>query len=150
MRTFGLVLLFILIAITGLFMIATLASPHDMSLMSRFIPVILISMLSIVIAYASVFLIIPFAIWLGTQSARELKNNGSETYGIIHKAWYSRQKSKADVWSIQAKYLVNNKLYYTSTKQNPNKTLFVGDTVTIIYSKSTPQMSEILELIQEY
>ena len=98
------------------------------------------------IAYISVFLGIPFGIWLGMQSDMELKNNGKQTYGIIEKAWIVKRKSRADVWSVKAKYSVDNKLYYTSTKENPEKKLTIGDTITILYSKTTPQMSEILEL----
>ncbi|WP_106795172.1 hypothetical protein [Aquimarina sp. Aq78] len=98
------------------------------------------------IAIASVFLGIPFGLWLGIQSKAELKSNGNTTIGIIKKAWMVKRRNQADVWSVQAYYNVNNKPYKTSTKENPEKSLSKGDTVTILYSKTTPQMSEILEL----
>lgn len=98
------------------------------------------------IAYLSVFLAIPFGLWLNTQSAKELEENGKITYGIINKAWLVVRKSRTDVWSVKAKYTVGNKTFYTSTKENPEKTLFVGDTIRINYSEKTPQMSEIIEL----
>jgi hypothetical protein len=99
-----------------------------------------------ILTFLSVFLGIPFGIWLGIQSDKELLDNGIQTTGIIYKSWNLRRKSRADVWSVRAKYIVNNKYYRTSTKDNLEKTLFEGDTVTIIYSSKTPQMSEILEL----
>ena len=98
------------------------------------------------IAYLSVFLAIPFGLWLNNQSEKELKENGKTTYGIIDKAWLVVRRSRTDVWSIKAKYIVGNKTFHTSTKENPEKTLFVGDTIRINYSKKTPQMSEIIEL----
>ena len=101
------------------------------------------------IAYMSVFLGIPFGLFLSSQSERELEDYGKETYGIIDKAWLLVRKSRTDVWSVRAKYNVGNKTFYTSTKENPEKTLFEGDTITIIYSEKTPQMSEIMELKKE-
>tara|TARA_B100001179_G_scaffold227394_1_gene209877 strand:- start:1238 stop:1678 length:441 start_codon:yes stop_codon:yes gene_type:complete len=98
------------------------------------------------IAYLSVFLGIPFGLFLNSQSERELNNYGKETYGIIDKAWLLVRRKRTDVWSVRAKYNVGNKTFYTSTKENPEKTLFAGDTITIIYSEKTPQMSEIMEL----
>jgi len=98
------------------------------------------------IAYLSVFLGIPFGLFLSSQSERELEDYGKETYGIIDQAWLLVRKSRTDVWSVRAKYNVGNKTFHTSTKENPEKTLFEGDTITIIYSEKTPQMSEIIEL----
>ena len=100
------------------------------------------------LTFLSVFLGIPFGIWLGIQSDKELLNNGRRTFGVVERAWNLERKSRADVWAITAKYVVNNKYYRTSTKENPEKTLFEGDTVTILYSKRTPEMSEIIELVE--
>ncbi len=98
------------------------------------------------IAYLSVFLGIPFGLFLSSQSERELKDYGKVTYGIIDEAWLLVRKNRNDVWSVRAKYSVGNKTFYTPTKENPEKTLFKGDTITIIYSQKTPQMSKIKEL----
>ena len=98
------------------------------------------------VAYLSLFLGIPFGLWLNTQKEKELNENGKITYGIIDKAWLVVRKSRTNVWSVKAKYIVENKIFHTSTKENPEKTLIIGDTVTINYSEKTPQMSEITEL----
>lgn len=98
------------------------------------------------IAYLSVLLGIPFGLWLNAQGEKELEENGKLTHGIIDKAWLVVRKSRTDVWSVRAKYTVGDKIFYTSTKANPEKSLFQGDTITIIYSETTPQMSEIMEL----
>ena len=98
------------------------------------------------IAYLSIFLGIPFGLWLNVHSENELKENGKITYGIIEKAWLIVRKSRTDVWSVKAKYIVGDKTFHTSTKENPEKTLFVGDTIRIKYSEKTPQISEIIEL----
>ncbi|KAA5827793.1 hypothetical protein FPF71_02855 [Algibacter amylolyticus] len=94
----------------------------------------------------SVFLGIPFGLFLSFQSECELEEYGKMTYGIIDEAWLFIRKSRTDVWSVRAKYKVGNKTFYTSTKENSEKTFFEGDTITIIYSEKTPQMSEIVEL----
>jgi hypothetical protein len=98
------------------------------------------------IAYLSIFLGIPFGLWLNIHSEKELKENGKITYGIIEKAWLIVRKSRTDVWSVKAKYIVGDKTFHTSTKENPERTLFVGDTIRIKYSEKTPQISEIIEL----
>lgn len=103
----------------------------------------------VAITFASVFLGIPFAIWLGNRAESELLQNGNRTQGIIVKAWEAHYKSRQDEWLVQAKYRVGNEYYRTSSKTDDNRTLFEGDTVTVIYSERTPQLSEIQELAEE-
>lgn len=103
----------------------------------------------VAIIFASVFLGIPFAIWLGNRAETELLQNGNRTQGIIVKAWEQHYKSRQDEWLVQAKYRVGNKYFRTSSKTDDKRTLSEGDTVTVIYSERTPQLSEIQELTKE-
>ncbi|MFT6983803.1 MAG: hypothetical protein ACJAUD_002583 [Crocinitomicaceae bacterium] len=101
------------------------------------------------ITFASVVLGIPFAILLGFRAESELLDHGTRTKGIVTKAWKAQIKSRQDQWLVQAKYLVDNQYYLTSSKNDDHRTLIVGDTVTVIYSQQTPQLSEIEQLINK-
>jgi len=112
-------------------------------------PTHIVEKAKVTITFASVFLGIPFAIYLGNRAESELLIHGNRTQGIIVKAWETHYKSQQDEWLVQAKYRVGNKYYQTSSKTDDNRTLSEGDTVTVIYSERTPQLSEIQELAKE-
>lgn len=89
----------------------------------------------------------PFGLFLNLSAQQELKEYGVKTHGTITKAWLWVRRSRTDVWSVQATYKVGDKIYRTSTKENPEKSLFKGDTVMVIYATKTPELSEIIALI---
>ena len=102
------------------------------------------------IVYGSVFLTIPFVFFISAEDNEELKTYGVQTKGVIDKAWLRTQRNQTDTWSVQATYSVNGKIYRTSTKADRDETLHLGDTVMVIYSSRTPEMSEIKELTEYY
>ncbi len=102
------------------------------------------------IVYGSVFLAIPFVILIHSEDNEELKKYGVQTTGVIDKAWLVTQKNRGSTWSVKAKYVVNGICYHTTTQDDDNKTLQYGDTVVVIYSSKTPEMSEIKELKEYY
>jgi hypothetical protein len=104
--------------------------------------------LKLTIAIGSVFLGIPFGIIMGEIADKEIEIYGEETTGIIEDAWLMTRKSRSSIWAVNAKYIVNGKNFKTSTKENKERTYTKGDTITIIYSKKTPQLSEIKELMK--
>jgi len=99
------------------------------------------------LALSTVFLGIPFGIYLSESADNEIAEYKRSTVGVINKAWLDK-RGGSEVWSVRATYKVDGESYSTSTKENRDKTIFLNDTVTIIYSKKTPQMSEIHELEQ--
>lgn len=102
------------------------------------------------IVYGSVFLAIPFVLFLDSEDNEELKTNGVQTVGVIDKAWLRTQRRQTPTWSVQATYSVNGTSYRTSTKEDADKTLQSGDTVVVVYSSKTPEISEIKELLEYY
>ena len=102
------------------------------------------------IVYGSVFLAIPFGLVLKSESKNELEMYGIETVGIIDEAWIRNPRKRSSVWSVKATYYVKGKEYHTSTKDDVDRVLKDGDTVTVIYSLKTPEMSQIKDLIQYY
>jgi hypothetical protein len=102
------------------------------------------------IVYGSVFLAIPFVLFIDSEDNEELKTNGVQTVGIIYKAWLRTQLRRAPTWSVQATYSVDRTTYRTSTKDDADKTLQSGDTVVVVYSSKTPEISEIKELLEYY
>lgn len=106
--------------------------------------------LSKIIAYGSVFLIFPFIFFMQSEDQNEMGVYKKEIVGIVNKAWMMNRRKKNPIWSVQAKYEVEGKVYQTSSKEDKDKTLNLGDTITIIYSAKNPQMSEIKELKKHY
>ena len=104
--------------------------------------------LSTKISLASIALIIPFTLIVMNEDDNELEKYGKETKGVIYKAWFNRTAKRGEHWSVQAKYIVDEKIYRTSTKRDKHRILKKGDTVIIIYSSKTPQMNEIKELLE--
>ncbi len=102
------------------------------------------------LAYSSVFLMIPFVLLIGSEDNKEMEFFQEETIGIVNKAWMMNRRKRRSTWAVQAKYRVNGEIYQTSTKDDIDKILSLGDTVTIIYSSKTPQMHEIKELKEYY
>lgn len=102
------------------------------------------------IALVSIFFTLPFVLIIDKEDTAELDSFKTETIGIVSKAWIVKRKRRSPVWNIQAIYDINGKSYRTSSKYDKDKTLALGDTVTIIYSSKTPENSEIKELINYY
>ena len=102
------------------------------------------------LAYGSVFLMFPFVLLIQSEDDKELEIYQKETIGIINKAWMMNRRKKKSIWAVQAEYKIEGKTYQTSSKDDKDMTLSLGDTVTIIYSSKTPQMHEIKELKQYY
>lgn len=101
------------------------------------------------ISYGSIFLAIPFILIVNKEDEIELEKYKKYESGIITDTNISSRKS-GSVWMVQATYKVNNEILKTSFKRDKNKILLKGDTVNIIYSSKTPQMSEIKELVEYY
>ncbi len=102
------------------------------------------------IALGSIFFAIPFILIIDKEETAELDSFKTETIGIVSKAWTVKRKHRSPVWNIQASYNVNGKSYRSSSKDDKDKTLALGDTVTIIYSSKTPENCDIKELIEFY
>jgi len=102
------------------------------------------------IVYGSVFLAIPFVLLISSEDERELKRYGLQTTAVIDKAWLRTQRGRTPTWSVQATYKVGGTIYRTSTKDDADETLQTGDTVTVLYSSKTPEISEIKELLDYY
>lgn len=97
-------------------------------------------------AMASVFLVLPFVWITSTVDDQELSQYRKETTGIIVKAWLNDKRKQSDIWSVQAVYHVNGRRYQTPTNEDRDRTLENGDTVSVVYSSRTPEISEIREL----
>ncbi|MFK8102656.1 MAG: hypothetical protein AB8G15_09030 [Saprospiraceae bacterium] len=97
-------------------------------------------------AYSSIFLMLPFCFLISAEDHATLAEHSLTTKGTITKAWMAIQQKKKPIWTVQASYQVNQMPYQTASQANKEKTLQLGDTVTIIYVNETPQISEIQEL----
>lgn len=101
-------------------------------------------------AYGSVFLAIPFMLLIKYEDDIEMEKYKLETTGVVSRAWIRKQKNRSRIWNVQATYQVSNRSYTTSSKNDEHMILSVGDTVTILYSSKTPEMSQIKELVDYY
>jgi len=101
--------------------------------------------------FATIFFLLPYLLYTGIIKKGINPKEKYKKYesGIITDTNITSRKS-GSVWTVQATYKVNNKILKTSFKRDKNKTLLKGDTINIIYSSKTPQMSEIKELIEYY
>ena len=99
------------------------------------------------IVYGSLFLFIPYIIFIGFIEEKEIQQFRKETIGITIHTYMVRYKRGRTLQNIQVKYKVGGKEYQT-TAADPNEIYNVGDTVTIIYSTKTPEISRIKELME--
>jgi len=101
-------------------------------------------------AYFSIFFIIPFMLFVEKEDKIELKKYRKETIGVINKASMRSRRKSSKIWKVNAIFKVKNKKYQTSSKDDKDKILSIGDTVLIIYSSKTPEINEIKELTDYY
>jgi hypothetical protein len=101
-------------------------------------------------ALSSIFLALAFTIIISHEDAKELTTYRKETIGIINKSWLKTYRRRSAVWNVQATYAVNGVRYQTASKDDKDETLMYGDTVTVVYSSRTPEISEIKELLEQY
>jgi len=101
-------------------------------------------------AFGSVFLIAPFIMLINKEDKIEFEKYKTENIGVITEAHVVHRRKRRSIWNVQAEYKIGGELFKTSYKEDEDKILTKGDTVTILYSSKTPQLSEILELINHY
>jgi len=97
------------------------------------------------LAYGSMLLVIPFYLLISKEDSRELENYKKETISTVSGTWIITDKKRKDTRMVSAKYKVNNQTYKVEEEDNMHR-LTIGDTVTIIYSSKTPEISKIKEL----
>ena len=102
------------------------------------------------IALGSAFLIFPWFIWKKAEAKNELRLHQKEIIGVINKSYSVERRKKPSVWSVQAQYVIDGKIYTTSRKEDKDRILIRGDSVTVIYSEITPEISEIKEIMEYY
>ncbi len=101
-------------------------------------------------AYSSIFLMIPFCLLIHSEDHTALAANSLTTKGTITKAWMAIQQKQQPIWTVQASYRVKGIPYQTASQADKEKTLQLGDSVTIIYANGTPKISQIEELQIHY
>jgi hypothetical protein len=99
------------------------------------------------LAYGSVFLAYLFSLLNDSEEQKDFEIYKKETIGTISEAWMIKQYKGGNIWSVQAKYEVGGKSFQAATKDDINRTLNIGDTVTVIYSSKTPEMSPKMETL---
>ncbi|MCJ8165420.1 hypothetical protein MKJ04_11250 [Pontibacter sp. E15-1] len=102
------------------------------------------------LAYGSVFLAYPFSLLIDSEEQEDFEIYKKETIGTVSEAWMRKQNKGDSIWSVQVNYEVEGETYRTSTKDDVDRTLNIGDTVTVSYSSKTPEMSKVKELLDYY
>ena len=103
-----------------------------------------------ILAYSSILLFFLFLFIIYLEDKKELEIYQKETIGIINKAWRPRSRRSYSDYQVQASYIINGKLYQTTSREDEDRILTYGDTITIIYSSKTPENCKIKELEEYY
>lgn len=66
---------------------------------------------------------------IGKEDKAELELYKELTTGIIVQSTFVKPRKRPRVWSIKAEYYVNNKRYFTSSKEDRDQLFEKGDSV---------------------
>ncbi len=83
---------------------------------------------------------IVYGIWTNKIDTKRLQDDSQETKGVVYKAWTSRRKHL-----VRIRYTIGSKNYTTFSDTDHKKELLVGDTVTVSYWRSNPDLYKVKE-----